>query len=112
MTQRSGILKHPLRFTPELTLKQLECDAELRLSALSTVEMTRGIKPPQRLFDLLHHVLGLHRFIKKPFGFAPGASRMARYPSWVLPATLGLLEFHIRFDRQLELPLDSLPQPL
>jgi len=56
--------------------------------------------------------LGWHRFIKKPLGFSPGATRMARHPSGVVPAPLGLLQLRIRFDRRLDLPLDAVPQPL
>src|SRR5437867_12130689 len=37
---------------------------------------------------------------------------MARPPSGVLPAPLGLLQLRIRFDRRLELPLDAVPPPL
>ena len=54
----------------------------------------------------------MHRFIKKPLGFSPGATRMARHPSGVLPAPLGLLQLRIRFDRRLDLTLDAVPQPL
>ena len=84
MTQRPRILQHPFGFTPAFALKLLDRLVELLLSLLSTVEMTRGIKPPQRLFDLLHRLLGLHRLIKKPLGLAPGATRMARHPSRIL----------------------------
>jgi hypothetical protein len=53
--------------------------------------------------------LGLHRFIKKALGFSPGATRMARHPSGVLPAPLGLLQLRIRFDRRLDLTLHAGP---
>jgi hypothetical protein len=56
--------------------------------------------------------LDLHRFIKKPLGFSPGATRMARHPSGVLPAPLGLRQLRIRFNRRLDLTLDSVPQTL
>src|SRR5439155_23730032 len=59
-----------------------------------------------------HPLLGLHRFIKTPLGCSPGATRMARPPSGVLPAPLGLLQLRIRFDRRLALPLDAVPPPL
>jgi hypothetical protein len=109
MTQRSGILQHPLRFTPGFTLELLTRLVELGLRSLSTIEMTESIKPPERLFDLLHCLLDLHRFIKKPLGFSPGATRMARHPSRVLPASLGLLQLRSRFERRLDLTLDSVP---
>ena len=109
VTQRPRIAQHPLRFPPALPLKQLEGRVELHLSSLSTGEMTRGIKPPQRLFELLKRRLGLHRLIKKPLGLSPGATRMARHPSRVVPTPLGLLQVRIRFDRRLDLTLDSVP---
>jgi hypothetical protein len=54
----------------------------------------------------------LHRLIKKPLGFSPGATRMARHPSRVLPTPLGLFQFRIRFDRRLDLTLHAVPQAL
>jgi hypothetical protein len=112
MTQRSGILQHPLRFTPGFTLELLTRLVELGLRSLSTIEMTESIKPPERLLDLLQRLLDLHRFIKKPLGFSPGATRMARHPSGVLPAPRGLRQLRLRFNRRLDLTLDSVPQTL
>ena len=40
MPQRSGILEHPLRFTPGLTLELSTCLVKLGLRSLSTIEMT------------------------------------------------------------------------
>jgi hypothetical protein len=37
---------------------------------------------------------------------------MARHPSGVLPAPLGLRQLRIRFNRRLDLTLDSVPQTL
>jgi hypothetical protein len=39
MTQRSGILEHPLRFTPGLTLELSTRLVKVRLCSLSTIEM-------------------------------------------------------------------------
>src|SRR6188508_1181626 len=73
MTQRSGIFEHPFGFTPALTLELATGLVELVLRSFPVVEMPRGIKPAQRCFNLFHRLLGLHRFIKKPLGFAPSA---------------------------------------
>src|SRR6188508_1206195 len=112
MTQRSGIFEHPFGFTPALTLELATGLVELVLRSFPVVEMPRGIKPAQRCFNLFHRLLGLHRFIKKPLGFAPSAPCMPRHPSRVLPETLGLSQLRIRFDCRLDLPLHSVPQSL
>jgi hypothetical protein len=112
MTQRPGIFEHPRGFTPILTLELATGLVELALRSLPVIEMPRGIKPAQHCFDLFHRLLGLRRFIKKPLRFVPGAPGMARHPSRVLPATLGLGQFRIRVDRRLDLTLDAVPQSL
>src|SRR6476659_11137742 len=112
MTQRPRIAQHPFCLLPAVTLKSLHRLVELRLSWLASIKMPGGLKPPQCLFDLLHRLLGLHRLIKKPLGLSPGATRMARPPSRVLPAPLGLLPFRLRFDRRLTLTLHAVPPVL
>src|SRR5882672_11655429 len=89
-------------------ISTLEC----LLSLLSSVEMTRGIKPTQSPLDLLDCLLGLHRLIKKPLGLAPGATRTAGQPSRILTATLGVLDLRIGFGGRLHLTLHLLPHAL
>ena len=83
MIERPRIAQHPFGFLPAVTLKLLHRLVELRLRLIASVEMTRGIEPPQRLFDLLHRLLGLHRLITKPLGLSPGAPRMACHPAGI-----------------------------
>ena len=77
MTQRTGILQHPLRFTPGLTSKLGDRLVELLLGLFASIEMPRGIKPPQRLGDLPPRFVGLHRLIKEALRLAPGATGTA-----------------------------------
>ena len=65
VTQRPRIAQHPFCFLPAVTLQLSDRLVELLLRLLSCVEMTRGLTPRQRPFDLLHGLLGLPRFIKK-----------------------------------------------